>query len=210
MFIYLCDVSEQMCEAWANEFADIDGAEILCGSIFNCPADALVSPANSFGFMDGALDAMITEQLGTQVQDRVRDLLAREFYGELLVGQAVIVPTDHEHFPYLISAPTMRTPAALPADTVNPYLATRAVLRLLMDNIMVLQTGEEVPIRDVIETIAISGLGTGVGQVPYEVCARQMHQAVVEVLIDGNPMPRDWDDVTDRFLDLTARPEVIA
>ena len=34
-------------------------------------------------------------------------------FGELLVGQADIVETDHETFPWLISAPTMRHPMTI-------------------------------------------------------------------------------------------------
>jgi O-acetyl-ADP-ribose deacetylase (regulator of RNase III) len=151
---------------------------VYAGSIFDLPADALVSPANSFGFMDGGIDMALSMRLGWHVQTRVREAIARDFSGELLVGQALIIETDHVEYPYLFSAPTMRTPTRLGPQTVNPYLAFRAVLLLWRDGAL----SDGSPIRETIRTIAAPGLGTGVGQVPPTFCARQMRQAYDDIL----------------------------
>jgi len=45
--------------------------------------------------------------------------------GELLVGEALVVETENELVPWIISAPTMRVPMRL-RQTVNPYLAMKA------------------------------------------------------------------------------------
>ncbi|MFK7969859.1 MAG: hypothetical protein AB8F95_05800 [Bacteroidia bacterium] len=58
------------------------------------------------------------------------------YYGEILVGQADIIPTDSEVFPYLISAPTMRHPMTI-ARTPNVYLAFRAILPISTPTISV-------------------------------------------------------------------------
>ena len=51
--------------------------------------------------------------------------------GELPVGEALLVPTGAPSPAWLVSSPTMRTPGeVLHSDTVHPYLAARAVLRL--------------------------------------------------------------------------------
>jgi O-acetyl-ADP-ribose deacetylase (regulator of RNase III) len=72
----------------------------------------------------------------------------------------------------------MREPGAhLPPDTVHPYLAARAVFRLWRDG----HVEDGTPLRDVITTIAMPGLGTGVGGVTVENCARQVDVAWDEV-----------------------------
>jgi O-acetyl-ADP-ribose deacetylase (regulator of RNase III) len=72
----------------------------------------------------------------------------------------------------------MREPGQrLPAGTVHPYLAARAVFRLWLDGR--LEQGDEV--RREVGTIAMPGLGTGVGGVPPETCARQVAAAWTEV-----------------------------
>jgi O-acetyl-ADP-ribose deacetylase (regulator of RNase III) len=43
----------------------------------------------------------------------------------------------------------------------------------------------------------LSGMGTGVGRVPPEICARQMKQAVNDVLEDRE-FPRSWSDAQIR------------
>lgn len=77
-----------------------------------------MSPANSFGFMDGGFDAVYTYVLGLQVQARAQDAIRRDFDGELPVGCALIVATERSELPWCVIAPTMRVPEpgnALPA-----------------------------------------------------------------------------------------------
>lgn len=204
MQLILCAMDDDLLSAWQQECGALPGVEIHAGSIFERAADALVSPANSFGFMDGGIDLAISEQLGWQVQDRLRALLARDYDGELLVGQAVLVPTDAADFPLLIAAPTMRMPAVLPRDTVNPYLATRAVLRLVQHDTWVVD-GQELALRGLIRSVAFPGMGTGIGGVSAQACARQMRQAITDVLLHPRPPPADWDDATDRHLRLLGK-----
>src|SRR5207249_2449635 len=94
------------------------------------------------------------------------------------VGDAVIVPTGELAPMWLISAPTMRDPGErLPADSVHPYLAARAVLRLWLHG----RLEEGTPVREAVGTIAMPGLGTGIGGVPPETCGRQVAAAWDEV-----------------------------
>jgi O-acetyl-ADP-ribose deacetylase (regulator of RNase III) len=71
----------------------------------------------------------------------------------------------------------------LPQDTVHPYLAARAVFRMWREGR--LEDGR--PVRAVVSTIAMPGLGTGIGGVPPEVCARQVMAAWDEVLAPRGP-----------------------
>jgi O-acetyl-ADP-ribose deacetylase (regulator of RNase III) len=53
------------------------------------------------------------------------------------------------------------------------------VLRLWRDGTL---PGSDTPVREAIRTIALPGLGTGVGGLDPEVCARQVGAALDEVL----------------------------
>jgi O-acetyl-ADP-ribose deacetylase (regulator of RNase III) len=183
--LHLRDLAPEMVTAWRREFAGV-ACEISEGDIFSrkdgpiapgdpidVTADAIVSPANSFGFMDGGIDLVYTYQLGQQIEDNLRAALARDFGGELPVGQAVIVPTGRQEIPWLISAPTMRIPCNV-ADTLNAYLAFRAAL-------LAIQRHDKK-----IRSLLCPGLGTAVGKMPVGRCARQMRAAWDRVM-GGKP-----------------------
>ncbi len=131
-------------------------------------ADAIVSPANSFGYMDGGLDLKYSQYFGWELESKVREGLEKHYYGEIPVGNAIIVKTGTEDIPFLISAPTMRVPSNV-SNTVNAYLAFKAILqRVIQHNI---ENGSE------IKSILCPGLGTGEGKMPVEIFAKQMHRA---------------------------------
>lgn len=178
-----------MVEAWAAHCMDLPASAIVLGSILSEPVDAVVSPANSFGFMDGGIDRVYTERFGPYVQERLQARIRVQHHGELLVGAAAIVPTDDAHIPYCIAAPTMRVPMVL-AETVHPYLATRAALLLVKHG--TLDDGR--PIRNVVRRIAFPGMGTGIGQVPPAICARQMRAAIEAVVLERGSFPASWYD----------------
>ena len=117
----------------AVQRAGID-VDVVCGAIHDVDADAVVSPTNSFGFMDGGLDLTHVLHFGDHVQDRVTATIGTRFDGELLVGQAVVVRTDDPRQPFLVAAPTMRVPMRLPAGQLLPphwmsHLPLRPCLR---------------------------------------------------------------------------------
>ncbi len=188
MQIILADLNSNLVDVWKADFKHVDGVSVHQGSIFGVDCDALVSPANSYGYMDGGIDLEISRFFGWHVQQRLQERIKTVHHGELLVGQADIVPTDHANIPYLIAAPTMRVPMTLGRKTVNPYLAMRAILLLVKFGM--LENGQ--PVQEVVKTVAVPGLGTGVGQVPPEVCSHQMLEAVSDVLFDMYQYPTSW------------------
>jgi O-acetyl-ADP-ribose deacetylase (regulator of RNase III) len=184
MKIQLIDRNEEMCDVWEEQFEHCPDITIYHGDFFSVPTDCVVSPANSFGFMDGGLDRVISEKLGWDIQRRLQTEIKENYNGELLVGQAILVRTYKDETPYCISAPTMRVPMIL-NNTVNVYLATKAVFNLLKMN-------------PTIESVTMSGMGTGIGRVPYEICAKQMKQAYVEVWQGRYMFPDTWKESQDR------------
>lgn len=180
MQIYLRDQNIKLVEAWRAVFENEPNVHVSQGDIFgpgqHMNVDAIVSPANSYGFMDGGIDFVYSSHFGWEVSAALRTKLWQEHFGELLVGQAEIIdmrdtinPKTPEVFvrrlnqiPYLICAPTMRVPMDV-SKTANAYLAFVATLRLAKKNN--------------IETILCPGLGTAIGMMSAENCAIQMFEA---------------------------------
>lgn len=211
MKIQLVDYNEELCSEWKKEFKGCKDVDVVCGNFFKVPADCWVSPANSFAFLDGGIDEHIRkhyEKNNFDIQRKAWDTVVEKFNGEILVGQAAYVPVyvpdriaykQEEVLPDLIIAPTMRVPMKLPHDTVNVYLAMRAIILKLKE---LKNSGfkksepyfeTELPFR-----VSISGLGTGIGQLPYNVCARQMKLAYNDFWVGKNYFPETWSEAQDR------------
>ena len=133
---------------------------VSCGDIFGQEADAIVSPANSFGCMDGGIDLLDSKYFGWELETSLRALLSAQHYGELPVGQAVVLATGH--VPMKIS------------QTVNVYLAFRGCAYCgLADN-----APDDAPIR----SLPVPGLGTGICEVTPERAAMQMRLAYSAII----------------------------
>lgn len=198
MHIILTAIDEPLARAWEAFCGDLD-AELVSihrGSILDVECDAVVSPANSFGFMDGGIDAVYTKHFGKQLQERVQRHIQDAHHGELLVGQADVLSTRGDP-PFCIIAPTMRVPMILD-DSVNPYLAARAVLLLIEHGVFTHGEHEGRAIKDVIERVALPGLGTGVGQIGSATCAHQVRAAIGQVLLGEDTFPKTWADAQAR------------
>ncbi len=125
--VFLVDRNAPLVRAWQEVFRDVPEIEPRLGDYFDTAADAMVSAANSFGIMDGGIDAAIRDALGFEVARRVRFAIEQRHHGELPIGSAEVVATDHSRWPFLIVAPTMRVPEDV-SRTVHAYWAFRAVL----------------------------------------------------------------------------------
>lgn len=121
MNIVLAAVEPELADAWERFCGDLPGVAIHRGSILDVHCEAVVSPANSFGFMDGGIDHLYSRHFGWHVQRRLQEAIQTRHLGELLVGQAEIISTDDARIPFVIAAPTMRVPMIL-RETVNSYL----------------------------------------------------------------------------------------
>ncbi|MEM9195778.1 MAG: macro domain-containing protein [Myxococcota bacterium] len=172
--IILVDRTPSLVTAWERCFGEYEHVEIREADFFSEPADAMVSPANSFCIMDGGLDLAIRDILGFEVQRSAQELIVEKHHGELAVGQAEIVQTPHPSWPFLIVAPTMRVPESV-ARTANAYLAFRAIL---LATIRFNQTAGDGPR---IGSVVCPGLGTGIGAMESERCAVQMRMAYRQV-----------------------------
>lgn len=172
--VHLRDINMELVRAWSTCFEGLSEVEVSCGDIFDVRADAIVSPANSFGYMDGGIDAVYLDRFGRELQDRLQAAIRADFAGEIPVGQAAIVDTGDPEIPFLISAPTMRIPMSI-AGSVNAYLAFRAAL-------LAVQRRNRVAVSP-IRSVLCPGLGTAIGRMPAGIAAQQMllaYRVVVE------------------------------
>ncbi|HEY2586527.1 MAG TPA: macro domain-containing protein [Tepidisphaeraceae bacterium] len=195
--VVLASIDAPLAEAWQRLCGDLPGVTIHRGSILDAQCDAVVSPANSFGFMDGGIDLLYARHFGWQLEQRLQEVIRAEHHGELLVGHAAIMPTDNARIPFLIAAPTMRVPMIL-RDTVNPYLAARAALLLIKHGQFRNGPFAGAPVSSVVRTVAFPGLGTGVGKVVAKTCAKQVRAAIEDVVLDRNSFPKSWADAQAR------------
>ncbi len=144
---------------------------------------------------------------GWGVQERLQALIQEKHHGELLVGAAEIVETDYLTLPYLIAAPTMRVPMIL-QHSVNPYLAARAVLLLVKHGTFSHGPNAGRPVADFVDSIAFPGLGTGVGRIGPNTCARQVRAAIDAILLDQEPFPTSWVEAQKRHRNLYLGMEI--
>ena len=190
MKIILTALDKPLYDAWNKHCGDLPNVECYHGSILDVEADTFVSPANSFGFMDGGIDWAYTQKYGEQLEERLRMHINFGRDGELLVGQAALQRIGESNT-FIIAAPTMRVPMILPADTINPYLAAKAALRIVVEHDF---------------TAAFPGLGTGVGRVSPDNCARQMRYAIEEVVLGKRYVPASIAEAMIRHCEIAGVP----
>jgi O-acetyl-ADP-ribose deacetylase (regulator of RNase III) len=188
MKLILVGLSIDLCDAWKQYFHGLPNTEIVNNYFQNLPEfDCMVSAANSFGLMDGGVDAAITRFFGDDLMLTVQQRIIDEYFGEQPVGTSMIVETGHPKHPYVAHTPTMRVPLTI-AHTDHAYLAMWALLREVHRH--------NKTANRKIEIVACPGLGTGTGHVPYKEAARQMALAYRNFL--NPPKMISWQYASER------------
>jgi O-acetyl-ADP-ribose deacetylase (regulator of RNase III) len=130
---------------------------VVQGSILEVQAQVIVNAANSLGIMGGGVAGVIKRAAGVEVE---REAVAQ---APIAVGNAVLTSGGKTKFRGIIHAPTMARPAMrIPA--VNVGQATKAALTLADERGFT--------------SLAIPGMGTGVGGVAHAEAAAEMVQAI--------------------------------
>lgn len=158
----------ELVEAWRAEFAGWgDTVEMHEGRFEDRLGDfdALVSPGNSYGQMNGGIDGAIST-IFPRVQKAVWDVIAARHHGYQPVGTAEVVETSDERCAYLVHAPTMRIPMRLTGDLDIAVHDAMWVALLTLER------------HDAhVSTLACPGLGTGYGGVLPDRAAQLMAAA---------------------------------
>jgi O-acetyl-ADP-ribose deacetylase (regulator of RNase III) len=146
----------------------------------NEPDCIYVSPANSFGFMDGGIDMVYSRKMFPKVETNIKRMIAKiglDFDGRdyLPIGCTLAVPTEYKPNQYMICAPTMMVPQNV-GDTKNAYYAMYAILRLVHK----LVSSAKLKIKKVY----IPGLGTGIGGMSAVDFSNQVISAINDFALD--------------------------
>ncbi|KAF8191730.1 macro domain-like protein, partial [Pholiota molesta] len=164
--------------------------------------DCIVSPANSYGRLDGGFDYFLAEALCPDDVDAptrvAQAALYKQWKGYAPPATCTLIPLkgsvceNNSHgCAFIALCPTMRIPESV---TWNREVVYNCVWSLLLalehHNRAVDASGEGTRIRKVLMT----GLATGVGGVSAERCAQQMALAVRDY-IDASDNPEKWSSL---------------
>jgi O-acetyl-ADP-ribose deacetylase (regulator of RNase III) len=186
--ISICDLNPLFVAEAHHHLMELPNVvEVAHRSILDRPVDAVVSPANSFGFMDGGVDWAYLQFFREELQTRVQMIIRLQKFQELLVGSAVVVPTYHAAIRFVIVAPTMRVPKII-TDPADIMLATRAAVRVATDFRF--------------DHIVMPGMGTGCGQLRPDIAARAMRAGIEAGLRDTPRRPYSWREAQERHFQL--------
>ena len=127
------------------------------GSLLEVDAEVIVNPANSHGSMGGGVAGVIRRFGGEEIE---REATAK---APIPVGKAVFTSAGKLKFKGVIHAPTMEEPAMRTTEE-KVRKATRASLEL----------ADELCFK----SVAMPGMGTGVGRLPKDVASRAMVEEI--------------------------------
>ena len=137
--------------------------------------DAIVSPANSFGLMDGGID-LILRKMFPLIENKVKNAIAEKRCAVtnggapyLPVGNTITIKTDDPKCPLLLCVPTMYLPSCV-VGTNNVYNAFYSIMREYGDNDIV---------------IACCGLATYTGMMEPKESAKQILKAYNDYYINA-------------------------
>jgi len=158
--------------------------------------DCIVSPANSFGQMDGGIDGVLSYMLCTidnidHIGQKVRKVIADEYYGEQPVGTCILLRTDNNKYPYLAHAPSMTNPKNV-SKTLNAYYAFKSVLGSVVNHNKNSNISK-------INSILTTTFCTGCGDMTIKTALTQMKKAF-DIVYDG--IGDTWFDANDFLVDL--------
>lgn len=136
MKIYLLDRNEEMVRMWKLYFCDFPSVKIVCDDFAHFmnthDVECVVSPANSYGLMDGGYDAAITDYFGDEIIQAVQSYIRENYFCEQPVGTSFIIDIPNSN-KKLIHTPTMRVPHVI-QDPFVVYQCMRTTLICAMQN----------------------------------------------------------------------------
>ena len=182
--IYLLDRNPEMYAAWNNFFSGHDNVTVICSEFTQFmrsnKVDCVVSPANSYGIMDGGYDEAITAWFGESLMKKVQQYIIDNFYGEQPLCTSFIIDTDVQGVK-LIHTPTMRIPSMI-TDNRIVYHCTRSCLISALNS-------------DV-KSVVVPAFGGLTGCVPRNTVAQMMWFAFDQ--LKNTPNKIDWEYANSR------------
>lgn len=188
MKIYLVDLDSRMTNCWERDFEEVTDVEVVNGDMQEFldnhkDVDTIVSAANSFGLMDGGLDAVYVRYFGERLQTAVLERIREEHLGEQPVGSSMILEIPGTEGKQLIHTPSMRTPQPI-IDPRVVYTCTRSALVIAMKNKA--------------KAIVLPAFGHLTGRVKAELVSNLMYRAYEDVCRrSGEHFVNSWEEVKE-------------
>jgi len=177
--IYLLDRKQSQVDFWELYFSDIKNVECVCDDFAHFmdthDVECVVSPANSYGLMDGGYDAAITAYFGDALIPHVQEYIRTHFFCEQPVGTSFLIDIPGSA-KKLIHTPTMRVPSVI-REPLVVYQCTRTTLISAMQND--------------IKSLVIPAFGGSCGNVPPQKIALLMRGAFDQLWT--MPSSMDWN-----------------
>lgn len=172
--IYLLDISRKMTEAWKKKFKDHPEITIVCDDFKHFMdthnIECVVSPANSYGFMDGGYDLAITNYFGDALQKSVQRYIRYHLYGEQPIATSILFDIPNTKMK-LIHTPTMQKGEPI-VDKRVVYQCMRTTLICALSN--------------KIGSIVIPAFGGLCGHISPQDVADQMFKGYIQILSGVN------------------------
>ncbi|KAF8165722.1 macro domain-like protein [Crassisporium funariophilum] len=215
---FFLDPSNSLTEAWQSAFEQHGLTQhnfaIINSTLQDLPEDlrtydCIVSPANSYGRLDGGFDYYLSEALAPpddhDAPTRItQNVLYSKWKGFAPPGTCTLIPLKNTPcFPnphacrFIALVPTMRIPEKVIWNREIVYNCMWSLLATLTAHNESSEGGASGD--EGISTVLMTGLATGVGEVSAERCAHQMALAIRDfVRASENPDKwgaADWDTI---------------
>lgn len=179
MKIYIIEKNKEKFKYLKLYFDDISDIELINMDFItfmkNNYVQCVVSPANSFGIMDGGYDLALTKWYGNQLQERVQEYIIKNYYGEQPVGSSFIIEAGRDN-QFLIHTPTMRIPEKIKDEKIIYQCMRTTLIEALKNDI---------------DSILIPMFGGLTGCVNPQIVAEMMRKAYDQ--LKDIPTKIDWN-----------------
>ena len=151
----------------------------------HCDVDGVVSPANSFGLMDGGFDKAISTYFGRkELYKAVQEKLQKEYLGEQPVGTCMKVDIPDTDI-VLLHSPSMREPQIILDPTVIYHCMRSTLITAIEHNT---------------KTLVVPAFGGCTGAVPAELLADMMYQAYKDVVYrEAHKYTNTWKNIRTKL-----------
>jgi len=140
--------------------------EVELGNPLAFDIDAVVSPANTKGIMNGGYDAVLRRYFGVGIEYKVRQYFDKF---KLDVGEAIAVKTFHPKIEWLIVTPTVSvTGEGLSGHASVSYSCAYNAVKAAHEK--------------GVQYLGMTGLGSGVGGLDRRISAKQQVQGIEDAL----------------------------
>lgn len=182
-----------------------DDIKVYYGNFQDLTFDAIVSPANSYGIMDGGIDAHINNYLNGDLtyKDFIKMIqlqLSKKVNLSQQPGSAVLLESHNSKCPYIIHSPTMQIPSKI---------KNKEIIYWCIYNILSLVYLHNLNNNNPIKTVCMPGMGTGCGGLNYIDFVMILKIAYKHFKENIKKINTDWESPNKQYAELHSLLNII-